>query len=198
MDQRRAACEAFRVRFQEARVPVVLFRMFIMGSAWAAAMLAVPQTVLAQATPIQITVGETATLQLDGNPSTGYTWALDDVPAAYSNTVSVDVRGYGARDLKPGERPLLGAAQKFRVLLTGIAPGRASLVFKYVKGDTAAPATTKEFAVEVLDAAPKAAPQEVQEEPIDDPTSDRPADSRDDLFADPQDNDDAGGNDDPD
>lgn len=137
------------------------------------------------ATPVQLTVGDTTTLVLDGNPSTGYTWALDGTPGA---AVTVDLTGYVKPALQPGERPLLGGAQRFEVLLTGAQPGRATLVFKYVKAGTPAPAKTKEYAVEVLDAAADGKPDDAQPDAIQDPTSPEPSDSADDLFADPNGN----------
>lgn len=110
---------------------------------------------LAQDVPVQVSVGDSATLQLDGNPSTGYSWVLASSP----KIVTVDLLGYAKRELAPGERPVLGAPQKFQVLVTGVAPGSATLVFQYVKAG-GAPAKTQEFAVEVVGEAPSAPPEE--------------------------------------
>jgi predicted secreted protein len=141
----------------------------------AVALLVVPEAALAQATPIQITAGDTATLELDGNPSTGYAWVLQEPSSDYEHVVGVEVLGYTKAKPKPGERPVLGAPQKFQVLLTGIAAGRVGLVFNYMKGGTPAPAKTQEFAVEVLDnGAPGQAPGGASGE-----------DSSQDLFANP-------------
>jgi hypothetical protein len=135
---------------------------------------------LAQVTPIQITVGDTVTLQLDGNPSTGYSWVLQDAPREYFAFVSVDVLGYAKPALKPGERPVLGAAQKFQVLVTGIDAGHANLVFNYLKAGDPTPARTAEFAIEVLD-----------DGTLERDASDSP---RRDLFPNPSDEQDGGGN----
>ena len=132
----------------------------------------------AQATPIQLTEGETTTLQLDGNPSTGYTWVLQDGRSA-SAFVTVDLLGYAKPELKPGERPVLGAPQKFQVLVTGIEAGQTTLLFNYVRGGDPKPARTAEFAVEVLGNAA--------------PERDAMGDSRD-LFPNPNDDEDGGGN----
>jgi predicted secreted protein len=153
----------------------------------ALAAIVMPDEVRAQATPIQITAGDTTTLELDGNPSTGYTWVLQDAPREYFQFVSVDVLGYSKPALKPGERPLLGAPKKFQVLVTGIDAGRAVLVFNYMKAGTPTPAKTQEFAIEVLDrASPEASSGGASDE-----------DSARDLFAKPDDGDeqDGGGND---
>ncbi len=141
----------------------------------------VSQGALAQAVPLQVTVGDTTTLQLDGNPSTGYSWVLQNIPQAYRELVTVDVLGYVKPKPAPGERPVLGAPQKFQVLVTGVRPGHVSLEFNLMRGGAAAPAKTQQFKIEVLDRAPKAAPEKVS----DDLPGDTPEDSRDDLFADP-------------
>jgi predicted secreted protein len=145
-----------------------------------AGLLVIRHEALAQATPIQITVGDTTTLQLDGNSSTGYSWVLQDSSRAYFAFVAVDVLGYAKPEIKPGERPLLGAAQKFQVLVTGIEAGHADLVFNYLKAGEKTPARTVAFAVEVLD----------------DGTPERDARDtpRDDLFSNPGDEQDGGGN----
>lgn len=155
-----------------------------------------PQAALAQETPVQLTVGDTTTLLLDGNPSTGYTWVLDGAPG---RAVSVDVKGYVKPELKPGERPLLGKPQKFEVFVSGQEPGRASLVFKYVKAGTAAPGNTKTFAIEVLDEAQRVPDEGAGSGSIEipDPTTDVPVDSRTDMFADPNTDQDGGGGPDP-
>ncbi len=138
---------------------------------------------LAEDIPIQITVGDTATLQLDGNPSTGYKWVLNDPPPA--SIIAVDILGYTKPELTPGERPLLGAPQKFQVLLTARDEGRVYLVFDYVKAGEA-PAKTQAYKIEVL------ADAGVTEDFSDDGS---PRSMRRDLFQDPYDEQDAGGDD---
>ncbi len=155
-------------------------------SAWALplALVAYPLTVRAQATPIQLTAGDTTTLVLDGNPSTGYRWELEGLSAAATNCVGVDLRGYVKKELAPGERPVLGAPQKFEVLVTGLAPCQVTLGFKYVRSGTAGPGGRKEFVIEVLGQArdvPPTPASELQQ----DPTSDPVTDGKNDLFADP-------------
>lgn len=154
-----------------------------------------PQTASAQETPVQLTVGDTTMLVLDGNPSTGYTWVLDGAPG---RVVSVELKGYVKPELKPGERPLLGKPQKFEVFVSGNEPGRASLVFKYVKAGAAAPGNTKTFAIEVLDEAQRVPDEGAGSDAIPDPTTDVPVDSRTDMFADPNTDQDGGGGPDPD
>ncbi len=117
----------------------------------------------AQGTSVQVSVGDTATLQLDGNPSTGYSWVVASAP----KIVTVDLLGYTKRELAPGERPVLGAPQKFQVMVTGVAPGSATLVLQYVRAG-GAPAKTQEYAIEVLGEAPSAAPEEEAADPAQD------------------------------
>ncbi|HEX2842453.1 protease inhibitor I42 family protein [Hyphomicrobium sp.] len=119
-----------------------------------------PTLAVDQQIPVQVSVGDSVTLQLDGNPSTGYSWVLVGTP----KIVAVDLLGYAKRELAPGERPVLGAPQKMQVLVTGVTPGSASLVFHYVKAG-AAPAKTQEYAVEVVGDAPSAQPQEDAADP---------------------------------
>lgn len=138
----------------------------------------------AQATPVQLAVGESRALALEGNPSTGYGWVLEGAPGAGGGVVSVDVQGY-----VPDERPRLGAPAPFQVLLTGLARGRATLTFNYVKPGTATVASRRSFAVEVIGEA-AAQPPDVdaaQEDAAEDPTAEKPPVSADDLFADPND-----------
>ena len=119
------------------------------------------ERVRAQETRVQVTVGDTTTLELDGNPSTGYAWAIDKVP----KSVTVDLLGYAKRELAPGERPVLGAPQKFQVLVTGVAPGTATLVFKYVRANDPKVAKTQEVSAEVVGEAPDASPEEEGSDP---------------------------------
>jgi len=170
-------------------------RVLVASIGLVAGVLLTPSVVVAQDTPVQVTVGESKTLELDGNPSTGYAWVLRDAAGSDGQVLSVNVRGYASAARGAGERPRLGAPAKFQILLTGVAPGRVSLTFDYVKSGTPKPASTRVFAVEVLSeaAAPPAGEDAAQEEAGEDPTADKPAQSQDDLFADPNDEEDGGG-----
>lgn len=162
------------------------FRWSIAASAvvFVLAVFANVTSVRAQATPIQLTVGDTTTLLLDGNPSTGYVWELED-PRDAADCVSVDDMGYIKKERAAGERPVLGAPQKFQVLVTGQKPCTATLAFKYVRSGTPEPASRREFAIEVLGDAANPAPQEEAPDLAPDPTSDPVTDGKGDLFADP-------------
>lgn len=149
----------------------------------------------AQQTPLQLTVGESRTLDFEGNPSTGYAWVLAPAEDGTHRIVAVDVRGYVPGATRTGERPRLGAPAPFQVLLTGVSRGRTTLTFHYVKAGTATARSSRSFAIEVLGEAAVQPPDvdEAQEDALDGPTSVKPADSKDDLFADPNDSEDGGG-----
>ena len=111
--------------------------------------LAVPGHAANDETP-QVGVGATTTLELDGNPTTGYRWVLDAEASGNADLVAVEDGGYAAPEAEPGKRPVLGAPKKQRFLVTGVAPGEAMLVFRYVRSGDDAPAKTAEFLVEVI------------------------------------------------
>ncbi len=151
---------------------------------FALATVANVSSVRAQATPIQLTVGDTTTLLLDGNPSTGYVWEPEN-PKDAAGCVSLTDMRHIKKAPAAGERPVLGAPQKFQVLVTGQKPCTATLAFKYVRSGTAEPASRREFAIEVLGDAGNPAAGEASPDLAPDPTSDPVTDGKDDLFADP-------------
>jgi inhibitor of cysteine peptidase len=104
---------------------------------------------------LQVSVGASAILELDGNPSTGYTWVLDEGASANAGLVTVADQGYSAAAAEPGARPVLGAPKKQKFEVTGVAAGEAKLVFNYVKSGDAAPAKTAEYVVEVIGSDPE-------------------------------------------
>lgn len=101
----------------------------------------------------QVAVGATTTLELDGNPSTGYRWVLDVAASENTELVTVEDAGYASAKAEPGKRPMLGAPAKQRMLVTGVSPGEAMLVFYYVRSGDEAPSKTLEFLVEVIGAS---------------------------------------------
>lgn len=111
--------------------------------------LAVPAHAANDENP-QVGVGATTTLELEGNPSTGYAWVLDAQASENADLVTVKDAGYATPSAEPGARPVLGAPKKQRFEVTGVAPGQAMLVFGYVRSGDAAPAKTLEFLVEVI------------------------------------------------
>jgi predicted secreted protein len=104
---------------------------------------------------LQVSVGASTTLELDGNPSTGYTWVFDADASANGDLVTVADQGYAAAAAEPGKRPVLGAPKKQIFEVTGVAAGEAKLVFNYVRGGDSAPAKSAEYVVEVIGSDPE-------------------------------------------
>lgn len=79
------------------------------------------------AAPRAKALGASWEYELEGNPSTGYTWRLDE--AASTGLASVEVKALGYRENTTG---LVGAPAQFVFRFTCVAPGDAHLVFAYV------------------------------------------------------------------
>lgn len=101
---------------------------------------------------LQVMVGATTTIELDGNPSTGYSWVLDAAGSANAELVSLADQGYAAAAPEPGKRPVLGAPKKQRFEVTGVAAGEAKLKFDYVRS-TGEAAKSVDVVVEVIGAS---------------------------------------------
>ena len=101
---------------------------------------------------LQVMVGATATIELDGNPSTGYSWVLDPAGSENAELVSLADQGYAAAVPEPGKRPVLGAPKKQRFEVTGVAAGEAKLKFDYVRS-TGEVAKSVDVVVEVIGAS---------------------------------------------
>ena len=102
---------------------------------------------------LQVMVGATTTIELDGNPSTGYSWVLDAAGSENAELVSLADQGYAAAAAaEPGKRPVLGAPKKQRFEVTGVAAGEAKLKFDYVRSTREA-AKSVDVVVEVIGAS---------------------------------------------
>lgn len=97
----------------------------------------------------QVSVGATTMLELDGNPSTGYSWAFDAGASENAELVTVVDGGYAAAAADPGKRPVLGAPKKQKFEVTGVAAGEAKLVFHYARAG-GEPEKTEVRVVEVI------------------------------------------------
>lgn len=74
---------------------------------------------------------------LDGNPSTGYSWKLDETASDKADFLAVTLVGY-----RPVVTDRLGAPAPFIVRMSCKAAGEAHLVFVYV-GPTGKPSDTR-------------------------------------------------------
>jgi predicted secreted protein len=126
-------------------------RRAVLASVAAAVALTLGATVaLAQSEPQKVNVNDSITVELDGNSTTGYRWELDDGASESGDLVKIEDLGYVKRELKPGERPLMGAPSKYQFRVTGLEAGTVKLVFTYVKGRDTPPAKTQDVTIEVV------------------------------------------------
>lgn len=72
-------------------------------------------------------LGNSMEFQLEGNPSTGYTWQLNQENSEGLDLVEVIALGYGE-----SESDLVGAPAPYVFRITCIAAGFAHLVFDYI------------------------------------------------------------------
>jgi predicted secreted protein len=125
-------------------------RRAVLASVAAAVALTLGAAASAQSAPLQVNVNDSTTVELDGNSTTGYRWELDDGASESGDLVKIEDLGYVKRELKPGERPLMGAPSKYQFRVTGLEAGNVKLVFTYVKGRDTPPAKTQDVTIEVI------------------------------------------------
>lgn len=103
-----------------------MFKRFLM----VAAVAAVPMVQAAHVQDVraELKVGETQVLELEGNPTTGFSWALVE-PLPADSPVHVTI-AYEAAD---SPRGLVGRGGVFKVRYTGVAPGTATVVLVYAR-----------------------------------------------------------------
>jgi inhibitor of cysteine peptidase len=71
---------------------------------------------------------------LQGNPSTGYSWTLNEAASEHLEIVKIEDLGYSSPPPQSeGEPPVVGAPQEQRFRVTGNAAGTASLAFDYAR-----------------------------------------------------------------
>jgi predicted secreted protein len=116
----------------------------------AALLLALAGQAFAQSAPVQVYTDASTVIELPGNPSTGYSWVLDDGASEGPEFVKVEDLGYAMKELKEGERPVLGAPQQQQFRISGLEVAHVKLVFLYVKSRDTPPAKTEEIAIEVV------------------------------------------------
>lgn len=75
---------------------------------------------------LQLAVGETQTITLTENPSTGYRWKVSPDESSNLDAIRVDDLGYAE-----AEAHLLGAPGKHSWRIAGVTPGKARLVLDY-------------------------------------------------------------------
>ena len=76
----------------------------------------------------ELRVGETQVLELQGNPTTGYSWMLPK-PLPTDSPVRVEITYESART----QRALCGGGGVFKVQSTGLTPGKTTLELVYAR-----------------------------------------------------------------
>jgi predicted secreted protein len=110
--------------------------------ALAAVGLAAAMAIPADASTQTVQTGGSFELHIPGNPSTGYTWRLNQAKSQNIGVVKVKALGYGAP-----ESNRLGAPAPFGFRIECTKPGSASLWFLYV-GPTGQPGKEREQKVQ--------------------------------------------------
>jgi inhibitor of cysteine peptidase len=92
-----------------------------------------------------VRAGTSWVIEMEGNPSTGYKWRLNQAGSENPSIVKVEDLGYG----EPKGKKLMGAPAPQRFRLTGISPGFAKLHFEYVQPWVGKPDRTEDVWVHV-------------------------------------------------
>jgi predicted secreted protein len=77
-----------------------------------------------------VKVGKAFALELEGNPSTGYRWRLNESKSTGLDAVRVEPMGY--RSKPGGGKVVVGAPALFVFRITCVKAGSAQLFFDYV------------------------------------------------------------------
>lgn len=93
--------------------------------------------------------GASYTLELPGNPSTGYSWRLDASKSENASIVTIEDLGYVKSAPPPGEKRRMGAPAPYHFRITGVSEGTATLVFEYVRPWVGKPVRMEELTVQV-------------------------------------------------
>lgn len=91
-----------------------------------------------------VKAGSSWEFQIEGNPSTGYIWRLNEGESENPAIVKVEDLGYGEPETK-----LLGAPAPYRFRITGLTPGFAKLHFEYLRPWIGKPDKTEDLWVRV-------------------------------------------------
>lgn len=93
-------------------------------------------------------VGDSFVLELNGNPSTGYRWKINETKSENLGILQVDDLGYSAAKKQEG-KVLVGAPQSYRFRITLKASGAAKIAFEYLRSWEGRPIRAFEQRVQV-------------------------------------------------
>ena len=91
----------------------------------------------------KLRTGQSFEFQLEGNPSTGYKWVLDEAASEGLDLVAIESLGYAGRKKSSGKL-IVGAPEPFVFRITCEAKGFAHLLFNYIGPGGGAVADTHE------------------------------------------------------
>ena len=77
-------------------------------------------------------VGDSYVIELDGNPSTGYRWKLNEAKSENLRILRIDDLGYRAAE-KPAGKLIVGAPAPYQFRVTLLASGSATIAFEYLR-----------------------------------------------------------------
>ncbi len=97
-----------------------------------------------------ISKGSSWEFQIQGNPSTGYVWRLNEAKSENLAILKVDDLGYGQPQAKD-KKKLIGRPAPYRFHITGLSSGFAKLHFEYVRPWIGKPEKTEVLWVRVED-----------------------------------------------
>ena len=82
-----------------------------------------------------VKVGQERVVSLPGNPSTGYSWRLDEAGSEHSEILGIEDLGYASPEptAQSEQQQIVGVPQEQRFRLTGKTIGMAKLAFEYVR-----------------------------------------------------------------
>jgi predicted secreted protein len=125
----------------------VLGLISVMLGAVALTGLAIDQA--AAARKQRFSVGSSWVFQIEGNPSTGYIWRLNQASCENLAIVKVEDLGYGESAAATDQKKRVGAPAPYRFRITGLAPGFTKLHFEYVRPWEDKPAKTEDAWVRI-------------------------------------------------
>jgi inhibitor of cysteine peptidase len=120
-----------------------------------ATLLALPPiaaTAWADESALTLPPGATATVQLEENASTGFTWIIDTAHSANLDLVAIEDAGsVPTHPDAPGEPPIVGAPRQRSWQVRALHPGHARIVWIYQRSWENLPIKDHSVSVDIAD-----------------------------------------------